>query len=111
MNEMDVNIHFKGGGSIVTHRPVFSDDGDYYNYDYHHCLVACSESGKVMVWKVVTHYKILEQKLPVQKLFTFNIIPSDKEDDLKALVSYKNKKYISFAEVDIKKEGSTRLQY
>ncbi|KAJ8969719.1 hypothetical protein NQ317_006108 [Molorchus minor] len=134
---MDIALNFKGGGSIISCRPLFSEDGEsisvcwknsllqyntktgiiiheykglkdkivgfkYCNYDSYKCLIACSETGKVVVWKAITHYKILEKQLPVRNIETFNVIPSTKEDTLQAVISYKNCGDLLFAKVDVK---------
>lgn len=33
----------------------------YIIYDSYPCLVVCSKSGKIIVWRTVTHYKVLEK--------------------------------------------------
>ncbi|KAJ8927904.1 hypothetical protein NQ314_019534, partial [Rhamnusium bicolor] len=75
---------------------------NYHSYDSYQCITACSEVGKVIVWKTMTSYKILEKLLPVQNIKTFNVISSENEDDITALVSYVNKNHVTFAVVDIK---------
>lgn len=71
-------------------------------YDSFYCLTACAENGKIIVWKTLTHSKILEKKLPLDRLKTFTVISSE-NDELKALVSYIRKNSVRFTKADLKK--------
>ncbi|KAG5869680.1 hypothetical protein JTB14_035605 [Gonioctena quinquepunctata] len=68
--------------------------------DTYHCLTTCSDTGKVVSWKTLTHFRLSEKQLPIGNIQTFNIVFSNSEDS-KAVVSYKHKKYIRFALVNI----------
>lgn len=77
----------------------------YHIFDSHYCLTACGETGKVIVWKTLTHSKILEKKLPLDRIKTFTIISQD-DDELKALVSYIRKNSCKFTIADLKKRST-----
>lgn len=74
-------------------------------YDSYHCLTACAENGKVIVWKTLTHSKLLEKKLPLDRIKTFSII-SVENDELKALISYIRKNSVRFTTADLKKRST-----
>lgn len=33
----------------------------YHTYDTFNCVSACTENGTVILWKAITHYKIVEK--------------------------------------------------
>lgn len=77
----------------------------YHVYETYQCITACTENGKIVVWKTLTHTKILEKKLPVDRIKTFSIISSG-DDELKALVSYIRKNGARFTLADLKKRST-----
>lgn len=77
----------------------------YHVYDSYHCLTACAENGKIVVWKTLTYSKIFEKKLPLARIKTFAII-SVETDELKALVSYIRKSSIRFTVADLKRKST-----
>lgn len=74
-------------------------------YESYHCLTACAENGKVVVWKTLTHSKLLEKKLPIDRIKTFSII-SVENNELRALVSYIRKNSVRFTTADLKKRST-----
>ncbi|XP_030761208.1 WD repeat-containing protein 75 [Sitophilus oryzae] len=74
------------------------------------CLIACSEDGQVIVWKVVFKVKIHEWQLTKSNLRSFDLISFQSEKGLEALVSFKNKnEKILFAVTNLKKGGIKTL--
>nr|CAH7748419.1 unnamed protein product [Callosobruchus chinensis] len=62
------------------------------------CIAACSVNGEIAIWQTASHFKVFQkllfQQIPLEKLKTFHILPS--EEKLRALVSYKSKSRICF---------------
>ncbi|XP_044269516.1 WD repeat-containing protein 75 [Tribolium madens] len=76
-----------------------------HNLDSYECVTACSSSGEVITWKVVTFFKLLNKKLE-QNVVTFHIVPSE-TNELKALISQREKNVISFCLFDLMKDTKT----
>ncbi|CAH0548148.1 unnamed protein product [Brassicogethes aeneus] len=79
----------------------------FYRYDSFDCVIACSKTGQVIIWKSVTHFKIHEKKIKIDNIKSFNIIPEEDEGKLTALISYKIDEKIRFALADIR-EGTIK---
>ncbi|CAH1179534.1 unnamed protein product [Phaedon cochleariae] len=82
---------------------------NYHIHDSHQCLTVCSESGKTISWKILTHTKVLEKQLPFKIVKTFNVIFST-SSNLKAVISYQSKEKIQFAITDIQEKTSKKIK-
>ncbi|XP_018576979.1 WD repeat-containing protein 75 [Anoplophora glabripennis] len=82
----------------------------YLIYDSYPCLVVCYESGKVTVWRTMTHFKIMEKQFQFKKIRTFNIVTTE-NTELKAMISYGSKNRIGFTIIDIKKCVSKNFSF
>ncbi|XP_008190612.1 WD repeat-containing protein 75 [Tribolium castaneum] len=74
--------------------------------DSYECVTACSSSGEVITWKVVTYFKLLNKKLGKKNVVTFHIVPSE-TNELKALISHKEKNIFSFSVFDLMTDTNT----
>ncbi|RZC38720.1 WD repeat-containing protein 75, partial [Asbolus verrucosus] len=72
-------------------------------HDSYECITACSTTGEIITWKIVTYFKILNKKIEKTNIRTFHFVPSE-TDEIRALISYKQKGKILFCLFDLKTE-------
>lgn len=45
----------------------------YHTYESFDCIIACSTSGQIHIWKTITHFKLYEKVFTVQSISIFNV--------------------------------------
>ncbi|KAJ3663535.1 hypothetical protein Zmor_007789 [Zophobas morio] len=73
-------------------------------YDSYECVTACSCSGEIITWKVVTFFKLLTKTIKERNIKTFHVIQS--EGAPRALISFKQDGKIVFQIIELTLEIS-----
>ncbi|ERL83484.1 WD repeat-containing protein 75-like [Dendroctonus ponderosae] len=84
-------------------------DTDVIGFDFHvidslECLIACSKSGQLLVWKVGNKVILLEAQIPKQNVTFFGLVSGNLVNGLDVLIAYKGvRKQAAFCIVNTKK--------
>lgn len=70
--------------------------------DNFECIIACSENGQVIVWKILFKVKIFETVIPQCSINTFHLLSNKLENGLDVLTSYQAKNKVCFTLINLK---------
>ncbi|XP_066254192.1 WD repeat-containing protein 75 isoform X1 [Euwallacea similis] len=56
------------------------------------CIVACSKTGKIIIWKITNKIELFELQIPKRNVTSFHLLSGNMTVGLQALIAYRTKK-------------------